>query len=77
MDRCPPAARLLRLRGSGPRIAWSGHDRILSQPSSGGVLSSARCDAAPGPYAVQAEIAACHARAASVKDTDWERIAAL
>jgi predicted RNA polymerase sigma factor len=26
---------------------------------------------------VQAEIAACHARAASVEDTDWERIAAL
>jgi predicted RNA polymerase sigma factor len=26
---------------------------------------------------VQAEIAACHARAASVADTDWERIAAL
>jgi hypothetical protein len=26
---------------------------------------------------VQAEIAACHAQAASVKDTDWERIAAL
>jgi predicted RNA polymerase sigma factor len=27
--------------------------------------------------ALQAEIAACHARAASVQDTDWERIAAL
>jgi predicted RNA polymerase sigma factor len=26
---------------------------------------------------VQAEIAACHARAVSVADTDWERIAAL
>ena len=26
---------------------------------------------------MQAEIAACHARAASVEDTDWERIAAL
>jgi hypothetical protein len=32
---------------------------------------------APGRCVVQAEIAACHARAASVKDTDWERIAAL
>jgi RNA polymerase sigma factor (sigma-70 family) len=30
-----------------------------------------------GPYAVQAEIAACHARARSVEETDWVRIAAL
>ena len=39
---------------------------------------------APGPdapalgvYAIQAEIAACHARAATAEDTDWRRIAAL
>ena len=31
----------------------------------------------PGPYEVQAEIAACHARAHSVQATDWERVAAL
>ncbi|MGV7209187.1 RNA polymerase sigma factor [Oxalobacteraceae bacterium A2-2] len=30
-----------------------------------------------GPYGVQAAIAACHARARSAQDTDWERIAAL
>jgi RNA polymerase sigma factor (sigma-70 family) len=30
-----------------------------------------------GPYTVQAEIAACHARARKPQDTDWERIAAL
>jgi RNA polymerase sigma factor (sigma-70 family) len=30
-----------------------------------------------GPYALQASIAACHARAGSVEDTDWARIAAL
>lgn len=30
-----------------------------------------------GPYALQAAIAACHARAARAEDTDWERIAAL
>jgi RNA polymerase sigma-70 factor, ECF subfamily len=30
-----------------------------------------------GPYALQAEIAACHARARSVPETDWIRIAAL
>jgi RNA polymerase sigma factor (sigma-70 family) len=30
-----------------------------------------------GPYALQAAIAACHARAATPEQTDWERIAAL
>jgi len=30
-----------------------------------------------GPYALQAAIAACHARAHTAKDTDWKRIAAL
>ena len=30
-----------------------------------------------GPYALQAAIAACHARARTAEDTDWERIAAL
>lgn len=32
---------------------------------------------APGPYALQAAIAACHARAQAAIDTDWRRIAAL
>ncbi len=31
----------------------------------------------PGPYALQAAIAACHARALVAEETDWERIAAL
>jgi predicted RNA polymerase sigma factor len=30
-----------------------------------------------GPYALQAAIAACHARARRPEETDWERIAAL
>ena len=30
-----------------------------------------------GPYTVQAAIAACHARAATIEDTDWARIATL
>lgn len=30
-----------------------------------------------GPYALQAAIAACHARAAAAQETDWARIAAL
>ncbi len=32
---------------------------------------------AAGTYRLQAEIAACHARAAQARDTDWPRIAAL
>ncbi|MBA3496141.1 MAG: RNA polymerase sigma factor [Gemmatimonadales bacterium] len=32
---------------------------------------------ANGPYALQAEIAACHAQARVPEDTDWERIAVL
>jgi RNA polymerase sigma factor (sigma-70 family) len=31
----------------------------------------------PGPFELQAEIAACHAQAYSVETTDWERVAAL
>jgi RNA polymerase sigma factor (sigma-70 family) len=31
----------------------------------------------PGPYRLQAELAACHARARSAGETDWNRIAAL
>ena len=32
---------------------------------------------APGPYALQAAIAACHARARTAEQTDWARIAGL
>jgi RNA polymerase sigma factor (sigma-70 family) len=31
----------------------------------------------PGPYVLQAEIAACHARARAAAETDWPRIASL
>lgn len=31
----------------------------------------------PGPYVLQAAIAACHARAVTAEDTDWDRIATL
>ena len=31
----------------------------------------------PGPYTLQAAIAACHARARRPEDTDWDRIALL
>ena len=56
------------------RLRW---DRLLIRRGLAALGRAEQIDAAPGPYAVQAEIAACHARAGSVKDTDWERVAAL
>jgi RNA polymerase sigma factor (sigma-70 family) len=45
-----------------------------------GLTALARAEAlggASGPYALQAAIAACHARARTAEETDWPRIAAL
>src|ERR1700674_2719857 len=45
-----------------------------------GLAALARAEAlggALGPYALQAAMAACHARARRAEDTDWARIAAL
>ncbi|MFE9838159.1 RNA polymerase sigma factor [Streptomyces sp. NPDC005551] len=46
-----------------------------------GFAALARADAVsaggPGPYVLQAAIAACHAQAYAYEDTDWGRIAAL
>ncbi|MDC3955375.1 RNA polymerase sigma factor [Polyangium jinanense] len=45
-----------------------------------GLTALARAEAlggAQGPYALQAAIAACHARARTAAETDWTRIAAL
>ncbi len=40
-------------------------------------LAAAQHAPSLGPYALQAAIAACHARAARAQDTDWPRIVAL
>ena len=56
------------------RALW---DRLAIQR---GLAALARADelgGALGPYALQAAIAACHARARVAEETDWERIAAL
>ena len=45
-----------------------------------GLAALARAEelaANPGPYVLQAQIAACHARARTGDETDWRRIAAL
>ena len=56
------------------RARW---DRVLIEH---GLAALARAEALPGPagpYLLQAEIAACHARARAAEETDWARIAAL
>jgi RNA polymerase sigma-70 factor, ECF subfamily len=40
-------------------------------------LRAAQLDAARGPYVLQGEIAACHARARTPEETDWPRIVGL
>jgi RNA polymerase sigma factor (sigma-70 family) len=56
------------------RAAW---DRVLISRGLSALGRAEESGAALGPYALQASIAACHARATSVEDTDWGRIAAL
>jgi RNA polymerase sigma factor (sigma-70 family) len=56
------------------RARW---DRLLVQRGLAGLARAERLSGALGPYSLQAAIAACHARAASVEDTDWPRIVAL
>ncbi|MFN8591774.1 MAG: RNA polymerase sigma factor [Thermomicrobiales bacterium] len=56
------------------RARW---DRLLIHR---GLQALARAEAlggADGPYALQAALAACHARARTAAETDWRRIAAL
>ncbi|MFC6083430.1 RNA polymerase sigma factor [Sphaerisporangium aureirubrum] len=52
-------------------------DRLLIRRGLAALERAESFDVAPGPYAVQAAIAACHARAVTPGDTDWARIAAL
>ncbi|MEX1828245.1 RNA polymerase sigma factor [Luteibacter sp. CQ10] len=52
-------------------------DRLLIGRGLKALERAERLGGARGPYALQAAIAACHARAARADDTDWPRIAAL
>ncbi|QHY97614.1 ECF RNA polymerase sigma factor SigK [Streptomyces sp. S4.7] len=56
------------------RSRW---DRRLIRRGVEALTRASTLDGAPGPYALQAAIAACHARAATYGDTDWAAIAAL
>ena len=52
-------------------------DHVLIRRGLAALERAERIGQALGPYGLQASIAACHARAGSVGDTDWVRIAAL
>jgi RNA polymerase sigma factor (sigma-70 family) len=71
------------------RVGPSGEPIVLLEQNRGqwdyvligrGLAALARAEASAstlGPYALQASIAACHARARTAEETDWARIAAL
>lgn len=52
-------------------------DRLLIGRGLAALERAERLGGRNGPYALQAAIAACHARAIRAEDTDWPRIAAL
>ncbi len=56
------------------RARW---DQLLIRRGLAALERAGQASAAPGPYALQASIAACHARALTADQTDWPRIAAL
>jgi predicted RNA polymerase sigma factor len=56
------------------RARW---DQLLIRRGLAALERAEALGGADGPYALQAALAACHARAHKAADTDWERIAAL
>ena len=52
-------------------------DRLLINRGLAALARAEQLGGARGPYALQAAIAACHARAFRPEDTDWERIVGL
>ena len=56
------------------RASW---DRLLINRGLAALARAGELGGARGPYALQAAIAACHARAFRPEDTDWARIAGL
>ncbi|MEV0590344.1 RNA polymerase sigma factor [Nonomuraea cavernae] len=75
------ARRATRVGRDGALVTLEHQDRSRWDPAgiSEGVeiLEEALRQARPGPYQIQAAIAACHATAAEAADTDWPQIVAL
>jgi len=71
-----------RLRPTGEPVRLSDQDRarwdrLLIRRGLAALERAEQLGGALGPYALQAAIAACHARAKTFAETDWARIAAL
>jgi len=75
------ARRAARVDGAGALVTLEEQDRDRWDQDEIGegvrLLDAALRLAKPGPYQLQAAIAACHATAADAADTDWAEIAAL
>jgi RNA polymerase sigma factor (sigma-70 family) len=56
------------------RAEW---DQLLIRRGLAALAHAENLGGAPGPYLLQAEIAACHARARTAEETDWPRIVSL
>jgi RNA polymerase sigma factor (sigma-70 family) len=56
------------------RARW---DQLLIRRGIAALAEAERIGGTPGPYQIQAAIAACHARARAAEETDWTRIVAL
>ena len=56
------------------RALW---DQLLIRRGLSALARAEKLGSARGPYALQASIAACHARARTADDTDWKRITML
>jgi predicted RNA polymerase sigma factor len=52
-------------------------DQLLIRRGFTALLRAERLGSPPGPYVLQAALAACHARAKAAADTDWAQIATL
>ncbi|WBY09759.1 sigma factor-like helix-turn-helix DNA-binding protein [Sphingomonas sp. 7/4-4] len=71
--RTGPDGALLTLTQQ-DRARW---DQLLIRRGLDALAQAEALGGADGPYALQAALAACHARARKAADTDWSRIAAL
>jgi RNA polymerase sigma factor (sigma-70 family) len=71
--RLGPGGRPVRLLEQ-DRSRW---DRLLAGRGLEALERATALSRALGPYTLQAAIAACHARARTAAETDWERIVAL
>jgi RNA polymerase sigma-70 factor (ECF subfamily) len=71
-----------RTDGAGNPVLLQDQDRARWDAAliAGGLAALGRAEAlaaGPGPYLLQAQLAACHARARTAAETDWKRIAQL